>query len=49
MLDQSWILPNPGNAGAFLDKVAQWSFYELTYSNNDKALEAISTLFDHDE
>jgi hypothetical protein len=49
MLDQSWILPNPGNAGIFLDRVAQWSFYQLTYSNNEKALEAISTLFDHDE
>jgi hypothetical protein len=49
MLDQSWILPNPGNAGIFLDRVTQWSFYQLTYSNNEKALEAISTLFDHDE
>jgi hypothetical protein len=49
MLDQSWILPNPGNSGIFLDQVAQWSFYQLTYSNNEKAMEAIATLFDHDE
>jgi len=48
LLDQSWILPNAGNAGAFLDQVSQWSFYQLTYSNTEKALEAISKLFDHD-
>jgi len=48
LLDQSWILPNAGNARAFLDQVSQWSFYQLTYSNNEKALEAISKLFDHD-
>lgn len=48
MLDQSWILPNPGNAGIFLDQVAKWTFYQLTYSNNEKALAAISKLFDHD-
>jgi hypothetical protein len=48
MLDQSWILPNPGNATLFLDRVAQWSFYDLTYSNNEKALKAIFKLFDHD-
>ena len=46
MLDQSWILPNSGNAGVFLDQVSQWSFYQLTYSNNEKALDAISKLFD---
>jgi hypothetical protein len=48
MLDQSWILPNSGNAGIFLDQAAQWSFYELTYSNNQMALDAISKIFDHD-
>ena len=48
LLDQSWILPHADNAKAFLDQVAQCSFYRLTYSNNDKALDAISKLFDHD-
>ena len=48
LIDQSWILPNPGNASIFMDQVAQWSFYQLTYSNNEKALDAISKLFDHD-
>jgi hypothetical protein len=48
MLDQSWILPHAGNAGIFLDRVSHWSFYELTYSNNEKAVEAISRLFNND-
>jgi hypothetical protein len=48
MLDQSWIVPNAGNAGVFLDRVADWSFYELTYSDNEKALDAIAKLFEND-
>lgn len=48
MLDQSWILPNAINAGVFLDQITQCSFYQLTYSNNEKALDAISELFDND-
>jgi len=49
LLDQSWILPNAENAKKFLDRVADWSFYQLTYSNNEKALQAISKLFERDE
>jgi hypothetical protein len=48
MLDQSWILPNPGNAKIFLDQVDQWSFYQLTYSNNELALDVIDELFDYE-
>lgn len=48
MLDQSWILPNSGNADIFLELVSKWSFYQLTYSNNSKALDQISQLFDND-
>jgi hypothetical protein len=48
MLDQSWILPNSGNADIFLDLVSKWSFYQLTYSNNQKALDMISQLFKND-
>jgi hypothetical protein len=48
LLDQAWIVPNPGNAGIFLDRVVQWSFYQLTYSNNQKALDAITQLFEND-
>lgn len=48
MLDQSWILPNSDNAGIFLNLVSHWSFYQLTYSNNTKALDKISQLFEND-
>lgn len=48
LLDQAWIVPNPGNASIFLDRVAQWSFYQLTYSNNQKALDAITQLFENE-
>lgn len=48
MLDQSWILPNSENARLFLDLATRWSFYELTYSDNEKALNAITKLFEND-
>ncbi|MBL7965678.1 MAG: hypothetical protein JNK09_01685 [Prolixibacteraceae bacterium] len=48
MLDQSWILPNSGNAEIFLELVSKWSFYQLTYSNNTKALDKIAQLFNND-
>jgi len=48
MLDQSWILPNAGNAQVFLDLVSQWDFYQLTYSNTEMALDAISKIFEND-
>lgn len=48
LLDQSWISPTDGNAAILLDKLSQWSFFRLTYSNNQKALDAITNLFGHD-
>lgn len=48
LLDQSWISPSEGNAEIFLHQLTQWSFYQLSYSNNKKALEAITNLFDND-
>ncbi len=49
LLDQAWVAPSRGNAEIFFDRIIQKSFYQLSYSNNQKALEAISNLFDHDE
>lgn len=49
MLDQSWILPNALNAGIFLDQINQCNFYQLTYSNNEKALDAISEIFNNEQ
>lgn len=48
LLDQSWISPSEGTAEILLNQLCQWSFYELTYSDNQKALESIDQLFDHD-
>lgn len=48
LLDQSWILPEPANAEVFMEQILNKSFFKLTYSNNEKALDAITNLFDHD-
>lgn len=48
LLDQAWITPNKGNAEILFERITQLSFYQLTYSNNQKALDAITNLFDHD-
>jgi len=49
LLDQAWILPTTGNAEILFDRINQLSFYQLTYSNNQKALDAITNLFKHDQ
>lgn len=48
LLDQSWISPTEGTAPILLDQLTRWSFYRLTYSNNQKALDTITKLLDHD-
>jgi hypothetical protein len=48
LLDQSWVNPLPGNAALLFDRIMQISFYQLTYSNNQKALDAIVNLFDQE-
>lgn len=48
LLDQVWVPPTKGNVAVLFDRILQISFYQLTYSNNQKALEAITNLFDHD-
>ena len=48
LLDQSWVPPVQGNAALLFEKILQKSFYQLTYSNNEKALEAITDLFEND-
>ncbi len=45
LFEEAWIPPQPENVSVFLDKIINISFYSLTYSNNKKALEAISQLF----
>ena len=48
LLDQAWITPIQGNATILLDRVMEISFFKLTYSNNQKALDAITNLFEHE-
>lgn len=48
LLDQSWISPSKETAQILLDQLSHWSFYQLTYSNNQKALDTIVKLFGHD-
>jgi len=48
LLDQAWVTPTKGNATLLFEWITQISFYKLTYSNNQKALETITNLFDHD-
>ena len=47
LFEEAWIPPQPDNVAIFLDKITNISFYRLTYSNNKKALEAISQLFEN--
>lgn len=49
LLDQSWISPAEGVPPILFDRLANWSFYQLTYSDNQKALDAIVKLFDYDQ
>jgi len=48
LFDESWISPTPGNAAILFDRIPHLSFYKLTYSNNQKAVDALTTLFNHD-
>jgi hypothetical protein len=48
LLDQAWVTPIKGNTEILFERIMELSFYQLTYSNNEKALDAIANLFDHD-
>ena len=48
LLDQIWVPPNSANVDILLSRIPQISFYQLTYSNNAKALDTITQLFEHD-
>tara|TARA_R110002050_G_scaffold165656_2_gene296086 strand:+ start:4452 stop:5597 length:1146 start_codon:yes stop_codon:yes gene_type:complete len=48
LLEQVWVPPTPGNVEILFDRVADLSFYQLNYSDNSKALEAINQLFAND-
>lgn len=49
LLQEAWIPPSPENVAVFLKKIVKVSFYNLKYSNNPKAIEAINQLFRNDK
>jgi hypothetical protein len=46
LLDETWTSPSAENAGRFLDWYSGIPCYRLTYSNNEKALQIITKLFE---
>lgn len=48
LFEEAWIPPDTKNVEIFLNKIFKASFYNLTYSNNGKAMEAINQLFEND-
>jgi len=45
LLNEAWIPGTPENIRIFFDRILKASYYSLTYSNNEKALDAINKLF----
>lgn len=48
LLDQIWVPPSPNNVETLFERIQQASFYQLTYSNNQRALDAINQMFEND-
>ena len=48
LLGQAWVAATDGTPEILFDCLAKWSFFQLTYSNNTKAIDAITKLFEHD-
>ncbi|MFB9051461.1 hypothetical protein ACFFVB_00075 [Formosa undariae] len=45
LIPDSWISPKAENAKAFLNWISTITFYKLTYSNNQDAIDVFSTIF----
>lgn len=48
IIDEAWIPPNPENVEQFMHRVSKTLFYKLSYSNNTKAINAITQMFKND-
>ncbi len=46
IIDESWIASTIENVTSFLEWLSKTSFYKLRYSDNDKAISAVSKLFE---
>jgi len=49
LLDEAWIPASPENVRSFLERILQASFYRLTYSDNKKAIDSITLLFNNEK
>lgn len=49
LLEQIWVPPSPDNVEILFEKIFQFSYYQLTYSDNSKALQAIKQLFENEQ
>ena len=49
LLDQAWVVPSPENAATVFEWITRLSFYQLTYSDNEKGIKAITNLFNHEQ
>ncbi len=48
LLEQTWVSPTFKSVETLFEKIERCSFFQLTYSNNDRALQAITQLFEHE-
>lgn len=48
LLEETWVSPLKDHVKSFFEQIAGKSFYKLTYSNNQKAIERITQLFEND-
>lgn len=48
LLAQAWVTSFEGTPQILFECLSKWSFYQLIYSNNIKAIDAIVNIFDHD-
>ncbi|MGQ8336613.1 hypothetical protein ACUNWD_08690 [Sunxiuqinia sp. A32] len=48
-LEQIWVPPVPENIEILFNLLSHLNFYQLTYSNNERAIDAVKQLFDNDK
>ena len=48
LFEQIWVPPNTENVEVLFEKLAQLSFYQLNYSDSEKAVESVKMLFENE-
>lgn len=47
LLAQEWVTSTAGNVALLFERISEMSFYQMTYSDNQKAMDFIANLFDN--